>query len=101
MLTWLQLSLVPSELLLGRQSRDNRPAISFMATPLPALWHTAWDAAQPRLDALGHTPNRAFPVRPLRVGQLDSEQLDNELVTILRDPLTKCLNMIKVSYTCV
>ncbi|KAF8709392.1 Pex2 / Pex12 amino terminal region, partial [Rhizoctonia solani] len=66
-----------------------------MSTTIPDFWRTAWDAAQPRLDALRQSPTRSPLPRPLRVGQLDSEQLDSELLIILKEPLTKGLDILK------
>jgi peroxin-2 len=68
-----------------------------MSTTIPDFWRTAWDAAQPRLDTLRQSPAGSPVPRPLRVGQLDSEQLDNELLVILKEPLTKGLDLLKVS----
>ncbi|KAF7332028.1 hypothetical protein MKEN_00083100 [Mycena kentingensis (nom. inval.)] len=53
----------------------------------------AWRAAATRLSeirALGW-PNTS-PAHPIRVGQLDAELLDQELVQLLHDPLAKALN---------
>ncbi|KAF8759869.1 Pex2 / Pex12 amino terminal region [Rhizoctonia solani] len=68
-----------------------------MSTTIPDFWRKAWDAAQPRLDALRQSPTRSPLPRPLRVGQLDSEQLDSELLIILKEPLTKGLDILKGS----
>lgn len=68
-----------------------------MSTTTLDFWREAWDAAQPRLEILRNSATRAPLSRPLRVGQLDSEQLDNELLSILKEPLAKCLDLIKVS----
>ncbi|KAF8607723.1 hypothetical protein BDV93DRAFT_467252, partial [Ceratobasidium sp. AG-I] len=69
-----------------------------MSTTTLDFWREAWDAAQPRLEILRNSATRAPVSRPLRVGQLDSEQLDNELLTILKEPLAKCLDLIKSSW---
>ncbi|EUC67429.1 peroxisomal biogenesis factor 2 [Rhizoctonia solani AG-3 Rhs1AP] len=69
-----------------------------MSTTIPDFWQTAWDAAQPRLDALRQSPTRTPIFRPLRVGQLDSEQLDSELLVILKEPLRKGLDLIKSAW---
>ncbi|CAE6443400.1 unnamed protein product [Rhizoctonia solani] len=71
---------------------------SFMSTTIPDFWQTAWEAAQPRLDALRQSPTRTPIFRPLRVGQLDTEQLDNELLVILKEPLKKGLDLIKSAW---
>ncbi|CAE6405314.1 unnamed protein product [Rhizoctonia solani] len=69
-----------------------------MSTTIPDFWRTAWDAAQPRLDTLRQSPTRTPLPRPLRVGQLDSEQLDNELLVILKEPLRKGLDLLKSAW---
>ena len=66
-----------------------------------APWEDAWDRAQPRLaeiwGSLRHlTP--PFP-RPMRVGQLDSELLDQELVHVLQEPLQSALATMNVGRT--
>lgn len=58
----------------------------------------AWDDAQPRLHSIREsirsltTPH----ARILRVGQLDAELLDQELVHLLQDPLNKALASVHV-----
>lgn len=61
------------------------------------LWQEAYSSAQPTLysirDSLGSTtPNP----RIMRVGQLDAELLDQELVQLLCEPLKKALNLVNV-----
>ncbi|KAF8195735.1 Pex12 amino terminal region-domain-containing protein [Mycena galopus ATCC 62051] len=54
---------------------------------------TAWDSAQTRLAEIrALTWNDGFSPRTIRVGQLDSELLDQELVQLLQDPISKALN---------
>ncbi|KAG8722821.1 peroxisome assembly protein (Peroxin-2) [Ceratobasidium sp. 394] len=62
------------------------------------LWQDAWDAAQPRLEVLRRSHTQSPVARPLRVNQLDSEQLDNELLSVLKEPLKKCLDLVKSSW---
>ena len=66
---------------------------------LPAFWQQAWDLAEPRLTtirtALEGTA-RGPETRNLRVGQLDSELLDQELLQLLREPIYKSLDIINV-----
>ncbi|ETW83876.1 peroxisomal biogenesis factor 2 Pex2 [Heterobasidion irregulare TC 32-1] len=58
-------------------------------------WQQAWDQAQPRLSSLRDSlPSSAIPPRILRVGQLDAELLDQELVHILLEPVNKALALI-------
>jgi peroxin-2 len=62
-------------------------------------WQQLWDEAQPTLRnaerSLASTPTPVAS-RILRVGQLDAELLDAELVNLLRDPLSKSLGLINV-----
>ncbi|KAH9977897.1 Pex12 amino terminal region-domain-containing protein [Lactifluus volemus] len=62
----------------------------------PTSWQQLWDQAQP---ALSHAEQslertRSPASRILRVGQLDAELLDVELVNLLRDPLSKALGLV-------
>src|SRR6266702_7975558 len=61
-------------------------------------WQQLWDRAQPILgNAEQSLASTVSPTpRILRVGQLDSELLDVELVNILRDPLSKALGLVNV-----
>jgi peroxin-2 len=65
----------------------------------PTSWQQLWDQAQPTLNnaerSLTSTPAPAAS-RILRVGQLDAELLDAELVNLLRDPLSKALGLVNV-----
>jgi len=67
----------------------------------PAFWQQAWDAAAPRLTAIRTTLEgtaRGPEARNPRVGQLDSELLDQELLQLLREPINKSLNIIDVRF---
>lgn len=62
-------------------------------------WQQPWHQAQPTLsDAKRSLATATLPVasRILRVGQLDAELLDVELVSLLRDPLSKALGLVNV-----
>jgi peroxin-2 len=61
-------------------------------------WEQAWVSAQPRLTRLRDSLNPYnSPHRPVkRVGQLDAELLDLELLHLLQDPLTNALTSINV-----
>lgn len=69
-----------------------------MSTSTSPFWQQAWEDAQPRLNAIRTSLAHAPPVQPrvLRVNQLDAEQLDHELVTLLTEPLSKALGLIQV-----
>lgn len=65
----------------------------------PAFWQQAWDLAEPRLttirtalDGTACGPEARNP----RVGQLDSELLDQELLQLLREPIYKSLDILNV-----
>ncbi|GLB33946.1 putative pex2 / Pex12 amino terminal region [Lyophyllum shimeji] len=65
----------------------------------PSPWEDAWNRAQPRLAAIRDTLNtsNSADYRVIRVGQLDSELLDQELAQLLQEPLNKALSMISTS----
>ena len=61
--------------------------------------HAAWQAAQQRLPAIrvaaeGISQPSAATVQ--RIGQIDSEQLDHDLVQLLKEPVAKALNLLNV-----
>ena len=65
----------------------------------PASWQQLWDDAQSTLsNAERSLANTTSPVASgiLRVGQLDAELLDVELVNLLREPLSKALGLVNV-----
>ncbi|KAG1872736.1 Pex12 amino terminal region-domain-containing protein [Suillus tomentosus] len=65
------------------------------------VWQQAWDAAQPRLHSIRDVlASPTFPKpnpRIIRVGQLDAELLDAELVHILIEPVSKALATVNAS----
>lgn len=64
---------------------------------LPSYWQQAWDEAEPRLQEwAGLWRNTTVDNRVLRVGQLDAELLDEDLVQTLNEPLSKALNLLNV-----
>jgi len=58
----------------------------------------AWKAAQARLVAIAESikSSPSPSTRILRVGQLDSELLDYQLVQLLREPISKALSLVNV-----
>jgi peroxin-2 len=68
-----------------------------MTTP-SSSWQQAWDSAQPRLQTIRQSlPTLPYAApRVLRVGQLDAELLDQELLQILTEPLGKAIGLIQV-----
>lgn len=68
---------------------------------IPSVLEDAWSKVQPSLtgirDALA---SQELPhPRIIRVGQLDSELLDQELVHLLEEPVVKALSFINVSFS--
>lgn len=60
-------------------------------------WEQAWDNAQPRLASIRDSVSNSYQVpRIIRVGQLDSELLDQGLVLLLQEPLNKALALVNV-----
>lgn len=69
----------------------------------PPFWQHAWDAAGPRLATIRTTLEsgaRGREAPRLRVGQLDSESLDHELLQLLREPIYKSLDILNVRSIC-
>jgi peroxin-2 len=66
--------------------------------PLPAFWQQAWDKAEPALQEIRARLAAApfVPTRKVRVGQLDAELLDQELVTLLKEPVKKSIALLQV-----
>lgn len=68
----------------------------------PALdqsWQNAWNDAQRRMPQI-QADVAASPAplpRIARVGKVDAELLDSELVQLLREPLTKAFSLVNVS----
>ncbi|KAF9820944.1 hypothetical protein IEO21_00921 [Rhodonia placenta] len=66
----------------------------------PTTWNQAWNDAQQQLTQIRQSLlsfNTASP-RITRVGQLDSELLDQELVQLLKEPLTKALSLVNSAW---
>ena len=63
-----------------------------------AAWEDAWERAQPHISSL-RTSLATNPIVSLvtRVGKLDSELLDQELVQLLEEPLKKAFALLNVS----
>lgn len=61
----------------------------------------AWNAAQPRLASLSAVVASLPPVSRSvqRVGQLDADQLDQDLVLLLKEPFAKALGLLNVRFT--
>ena len=62
-------------------------------------WEHAWANAQTTLSSIKHSLASGTHSDPriIRVGQLDSELLDQELVSLLQEPLNDALTLIGVS----
>ncbi|KAF8308798.1 hypothetical protein DL93DRAFT_1855997 [Clavulina sp. PMI_390] len=83
------------------------PPSSSSSAPSPAAsgsssrpWNTAWSEIHPALSLLrGQIASWATPTsRIMRVGQLDAELLDHELITMLKEPLNKALAQLGSVY---
>ncbi|KAF9569335.1 hypothetical protein CPC08DRAFT_739223 [Agrocybe pediades] len=68
---------------------------------LPSILDHAWNNAQPTLSKIkssfSSSPDSPRP-RIIRVGQLDSELLDQELVQLLQEPINKALSLVNSSF---
>lgn len=65
---------------------------------LPAVLEESWNASQHTLSSIHESLSSSHPERPriIRVGQLDSELLDQELSQLLQEPILKALSLISV-----
>ena len=71
-----------------------------LATMSSSVLEAVWNSAKPKLSeirALLAKGKRENP-RIIRVGQLDSELLDQELVQLLKEPINKALSLISVCF---
>ncbi|EPS93545.1 hypothetical protein FOMPIDRAFT_1039052 [Fomitopsis schrenkii] len=73
---------------------------SSSSSSIPSSWQQAWENAQPQLtrirESLSASPGPS--PRTIRVGQLDAELLDQELVQLLKDPLVKALSLVNSAW---
>lgn len=67
---------------------------------IPSVLEDAWSKVQPNLTGIREAlASRESPhPRIIRVGQLDSELLDQELVHLLQEPVIKALSVVNVSF---
>ena len=75
------------------------PPSSSSASGEAPYWEQAWTNIQPTLSSLRLTI-ASWPkprARIMRVGQLDAELLDQELATMLKEPVNKALGQLGVS----
>ena len=65
---------------------------------LRGVWQNAWDAAQPSLSRIRSeiASSTAPEPRITRVGKVDAELLDSELVQLLKEPLLRAFSMADV-----
>ncbi|EIN10323.1 hypothetical protein PUNSTDRAFT_99756, partial [Punctularia strigosozonata HHB-11173 SS5] len=65
-----------------------------------APWQAAWDRAQPTLNTIRDSQSNppSDGARILRVGQLDAELLDQELVQVLQQPLANALGLVNPTW---
>ncbi|CAL1700537.1 unnamed protein product [Somion occarium] len=72
-----------------------------MSSSPPSSWHQLWEEAQPRLRSIQEalSSQNTPSARVIRVGQLDAELLDQELVQLLQEPVGKALNLIRSAFT--
>ena len=65
---------------------------------LERSWQDAWNSAQDTIARIrGDLASSSSPTpRVTRVGKVDAELLDAELVHLLKEPLTKALSLVDV-----
>ncbi|KAI0092641.1 peroxisomal biogenesis factor 2, partial [Irpex rosettiformis] len=65
-----------------------------------AHWQRFWEEAQPRLGNIRQSLDEQLPPasRISRVGKLDAELLDQELVNVLQEPVIKALSLVNSAF---
>ena len=65
-----------------------------------SVLEAVWDSAQPKLAEIQASLSKIKLENPriIRVGQLDSELLDQELVQLLKEPIDKAMSLISVCF---
>ena len=65
-----------------------------------SVLEAAWNRAQPKLAQIQASLAKGKLGNPriIRVGQLDSELLDQELLQLLQEPINKALSLISVCF---
>lgn len=73
-----------------------------MSSSSPSSWLQVWEEARPQLISIQDqlSTSRTPAERIIRVGQLDAELLDQELVQLLQEPVGKALNLMNVCSPC-
>jgi peroxin-2 len=69
------------------------------SSAFPSFWQRAWDEAQPYLQQQSaSSPGTLTTIseRVNRVGQLDAEVLDSELVQLVQEPINRALSLVNV-----
>jgi len=74
--------------------------MSSSSSSAPSPWHRIWEEAQPRLRSIEESLTSQSPTgsRIIRIGQLDAELLDQELVQLLLEPLIKALSFVNSAF---
>ncbi|KAI9248640.1 Pex12 amino terminal region-domain-containing protein [Sporodiniella umbellata] len=64
---------------------------------VPTEWKTNWEIIQPALSKVRHSlaSLKVSSLKVMRVSQLDSEILDNELIDVLKEQLWSALSLFK------
>ncbi|KAI0347523.1 hypothetical protein BDW22DRAFT_1387859 [Trametopsis cervina] len=71
-----------------------------VASSSTATWQRLWNEAQPRLGYIRESLSSRAPPPPriTRVGKLDAELLDQELVNVLQEPVSKALSLVNSAF---
>jgi len=69
-------------------------------TSSSSVLESVWNSAQPKLAEIQASlaGGKLGNSRVIRVGQLDSELLDQELAQLLKEPINKALSLISVCF---
>lgn len=74
----------------------------YISIDMSSILEAVWNSAQPKLAEIQASLAKGKLDNPriIRVGQLDSELLDQELAQLLKEPINKALSLISVCSCC-
>lgn len=72
--------------------------VGYDHSTMSSILESVWNSAQPKLTEIRVSLAKGKRENPhiIRVGQLDSELLDQELAQLLKEPINKALSLISV-----
>ena len=94
-----------SDILVGESNQKSFSGFTWMSllatvTMSSPVLEAVWNSVQPKLTEIRASLEKVKRENPhiIRVGQLDSELLDQELAQLLKEPINKALSLISVCF---